>query len=118
MGPVSTHGPALPRPTLVPDGVLRRGAPCPRLLLLQPGQGGGGSHLRLIGGALAGLPERRLVAFFFGGLLPGERQKESEVTQDQREELPPPPASIPVPSDQYYLFARGYPRHQKALTQT
>lgn len=75
-----------PQLTLVPDGLLRRGAPGPGLLLFEPGQGCRGCHLGLISGSLAGLLERGLVGFPSGGPLPGKRQREGGVTRAQAQE--------------------------------
>ena len=77
------------RLTLVPDGVLRCGAPCPGLLLLQPGQGRRCRHLCLIGGSLAGLPDWWLAGLLFGGLLPEETQGDGEVTWGWQESFCP-----------------------------
>lgn len=103
------------RLTLVPDGVLRCGAPCPGLLLLQPGQGRRCRHLCLIGGSLAGLPDWWLAGLLFGGLLPEETQRDGEVTWGWQESFCP----LPLLSQQTQpcLFPGGHQTVVLTLTE-
>lgn len=86
------------RLTLVPDGVLRCGAPCRALLLCSSrARAARYRHLCLIGGSLAGLPDWWLAELLFGGLLP-ETQGDGEVTWGCKAVPPPPvPANTAVP---------------------